>query len=76
VEVPRTFRSTYKHGPRPISEAGLIRGHAKVAVGKFKTEKTGGNVEGSVGQGYRPSDEEPLCSQSEDDMSKVSIEVP
>lgn len=63
VKEPLTLRSMYKHGFRCIFEAGLICGHAKVAVGKFNTDHTGGSVDEFVGQGYRASDEGPLCAQ-------------
>jgi hypothetical protein len=66
LELVPTFRSMYKHGSRRISEAGFTRGHAKVAVGKLNTDKTGGNAEGFIGQGCRSRDEEPLCAEIRD----------
>lgn len=58
----RTSRSMYNRGSRSIFEAGSIRGHAKVAVGKFNTDKTGGGAEVSVGQD-RVCGGVPLCVQ-------------
>jgi hypothetical protein len=52
----------YKRGSRSIFDAGSIRGHAKVAVGKFNTDKTGGGAEVSVVQ-YCFCGEVPLCVQ-------------
>lgn len=68
VKERRELRSMYKHGSRCIFEAGSICGHAKVAVGKFNTDKMGGNADRSVGQGYRPSGEGPLYAQIRDDI--------
>jgi len=50
MKEPRTLGSMYRRGSKYIFEAGLIRGHAKVAVGKFNTDKMGGSAEELVGQ--------------------------
>ena len=59
----RTLRSMYRRGSRYILEAGLICGHAKVAVGKFNTDHTGGSVGEFVRSGSCKSEEGPLCIQ-------------